>query len=150
MIKVVILILLLVILLYKIVENRNIKEHFIDTLDNVDIMSDKIDNIIENEKETRLFCKIIRNSSNKDLNQKILKQKQKLFNYNLKKQNDKISEIKKKIINFRLNKNNKDFIDFNINKNSKLQENKKRKKIIDIAKEKIRQKPELNINMEHN
>lgn len=126
------------------------KENFTNSLKNVDLMNKKIDDVVDYEKESRLFCKIIRNNDKINLSRKKLENAQNNFEKNLKSQNDKISQIKKKIIEFKLNKNNKKFIDFNIKKNKRIEENKKRKIIIQNAKNILRKKPELNINMKYN
>lgn len=126
------------------------KENFTNSLKNVDLMNQKIDDVVDYEKESRLFCKIIRNNDKINLSRKKLENTQKNFEKNLKSQNDKISQIKKKIIEFKLNKNNKKFINFNIKKNKRIEENKKRRIIIENAKNRLRKKPALNLNMKYN
>ena len=145
-----ILIFFLILILVVINFNESKKENFTDSLKNVDLMNKKMDDVIDYEKETRLFCKIIRNSDKINLSKKKLENTQKVFDKHLRKQKDKISDIKKKIIELKLNKNNKKFIDFNINRNKNTEENKKRKLIIRNAKNILKKEPQLNINMRYN
>ena len=146
------LILILFILNLKI-KNRK-TEGFVSTfnsLENVDLMGDKIDELVDTEKETRLFCKILRhNKDNKSHNLKVLENRNRQFQDVIDKQNKMISDIKKKIISLKLDKNNKEIYTFNTKKNNKKEENIKRESIINMAKNKLLEEPKVSINIGNN
>ena len=149
----IIIIIILSIVLFWITYNKYLKkvEFFQDNLENVDLMEEKIDDLIEKEEETRMFCKLLRaNNSPKEQLQTILEHRNKNFKQTLDKQNNTISEIKKKIINYNLDKNNKEFIDFNTERNRKDMGNKLRQNIINNAKDIIKQGPYINLSVNNN
>ena len=122
-----------------------------NALDRVDDMADKIDNLVEQEQETRTFCKLLRHdSSNREQLEKVMEYRNKQFDDNWKKQNKMLSEIKKKIIEVRLNKNDKDFSEFNTDRNKKREEYKKRQKIMETAKKMIKKPPVVNLTFQNN
>jgi len=114
-------------------------------------MDDKLDSLVDQEKETRTFCKLLRHdSSNKEHLQKVLEQRNIEFNNNWKKQNRTLSDIKKKLINVKLGKNNKDFAKFNDSKNNKRDAFEKRRRLMEVAKKTIKQKPAINLTFNNN
>lgn len=130
------------------VQNSNLDPN---ALDRVDEMSDKIDDLVVQEQETRTFCKLLRHdSSNKEQLEKVMEFRNKQFEDNWKKQNKMLSEIKKKIIEVRLGKNDKDFSDFNTDRNKKREEYEKRKKIMETAKKMIKKPPVVNLTFQNN
>lgn len=130
------------------VQNSNLDPN---ALDRVDEMSDKIDDLVVQEQETRTFCKLLRHdSSNKEQLEKVMEFRNKQFEDNWKKQNKMLSEIKKKIIEVRLGKNDKDFADFNTDRNKKREEYEKRKKIMETAKKMIKKPPVVNLTFQNN
>ena len=151
-IKIVIVIIMIVLLFVFI--NMNNKEGFesgFNSLEDVNLMTDKIDDLVDTEKETRLFCKILRhNKDNKEQNIKVLELRNKQFQEVIDKQNKMINDIKKKIIELKLDKDNKEIYDFNNKKNNKIEGNKNREKIIELAKNKLKQGPEVNLSIGNN
>ena len=122
-----------------------------NSLQNINLMEDKIDELVDTEKETRLFCKILRhNKENKDQNLKILESRNKQFQEIIEKQNKMINDIKEKIISLKLDNNNKEFYKFNTDKNNKRDENIKRQKIINMAKDNLIEGPKVNIKVGSN
>lgn len=146
--------LILILFILNLLVKKNKMEGFSSTfnsLDNVDLMGDKIDELVDTEKETRLFCKILRhNNDNKEQNLKVLENRNKQFQEEIDKQNKTINEIKEKIISLKLDKNNHDFYKFNTDKNNKKDENIKRQEIINMAKSKLIEGPKVNINVDNN
>ena len=119
-------------------------------MNDLDAMDRKMDQLPEQEKETRAFCKILRHdNSNKEQMTRLLELRNKQFSDSLKKQNETISEIKK-IINATLDKNNKEFIDMNSNRNKKMEGNKMRRKIMEDAKKLIKGKPQIFLTVKNN
>ena len=122
-----------------------------NVLDKVDSMEEKLDNLVEQEKETRTFCKLLRHdSSNKEQLQKMMEFRNQQFDANWKKQNKMLGDIKKKIIELKLGKNNKEFVDFNSTRNKKRGEYSKRKKIMEAAKKMIQNPPQVNLTFQNN
>lgn len=122
-----------------------------NALDRVDEMADKIDTLVEQEQETRTFCKLLRHDSgNREQLEKVMEYRNKQFEDNWKKQNKMLSEIKKKIIEVRLGKNDKEFAEFNTDRNKKRQEYEKRKKIMETAKKMIKKSPVVNLTFQNN
>ena len=80
---------------------RNQKENFSDNLDKLDSMNDKLDSLVDQETETRTFCKLLRHDSNYQEPLKIMKHRNQQFQNNWKKQNKMKADIKKKIIGIR-------------------------------------------------
>ena len=120
-------------------------------LDNVDSMEDKLDDMVDTERETRTFCKLLRHDkTNEEQMTKMLAYRNKQFEDNLKKQNKNISQIKKKIIEIKLAKNNSEFMKFNTGRNKKREEYEKRKKIIEAAKKMIKRPPGVNLTFQNN
>lgn len=151
-IKLLIIVVLLLVLIW-LTYNKYLDkyEFFEDNLENVDLMNDKIDNLVEQEQEARMFCKLLRaNNSPKEQLQTILEHRNKNFKQTIDKQNNTISEIKKKIINFNLNKNDKKFMEFNNSRNRKDKGNLIRKNIINNAKNIIKQAPYINLSVNNN
>ena len=146
--------LILILFILNLLVKKNKMEGFSSTfnsLDNVDLMGDKIDELVDTEKETRLFCKILRhNKDNKEQNLKVLENRNKQFQEVIDKQNKMINEIKEKIISLKLDKNNHDFYKFNTDKNNKKDQNIKRQEIINMAKAKLIEGPKVNINVDNN
>jgi hypothetical protein len=146
--------LILILFILNLLVKKNKMEGFVSTfnsLDNVDLMGDKIDELVDTEKETRLFCKILRhNKDNKEQNLKVLENRNKQFQEVIDKQNKMINEIKEKIISLKLDKNNYDFYKFNTDKNNQKNENIKRQEIINMAKVKLIEGPKVNINVDNN
>lgn len=152
-IKIIVIIVLLIVLLwitYNKYLNLNL-ELFVDNLENVDLMMNKLDDLVDQETETRMFCKLLRaNNSPKEQLQIILDNRNKSFKQNLDKQNSSISEIKKKIIEYNLDTNNKKIIDFNNNRNKKEKGNIIRQNIMENAKDIIKQAPYINLKLNNN
>ena len=153
--KIIFLLSLILILFILNLKIKNMKtEGFVSTfnsLENVDLMGNKIDELVDTEKETRLFCKILRhNKDNKSHNLKVLENRNRQFQDVIDKQNKMISDIKKKIISLKLDKNNKEIYKFNTEKNNKKEENIKRESIIDMAKNKLLEEPKVSINIGNN
>lgn len=122
-----------------------------NVLDKVDSMEEKLDNLVDQEKETRTFCKLLRHdSSNKEQLQKMMEFRNQQFDANWKKQNKMLGDIKKKIIELKLGKNNKEFVDFNSTRNKKRGEYGKRKKIMEAAKKMIQNPPQVNLTFQNN
>lgn len=153
-IKLITIIILLIVIFIFIRNNNNRKEGFesnFNSLENVDLMNEKIDNLVDTEKETRLFCKILRNDkSSKEQNIKILEMRNKQFQEIIDKQNKMINDIKKKIIEIKLDKDNKEIYDFNNTKNNKIEGNKKREELINIAKSKLKEGSQVNLSIGNN
>ena len=114
------LLIIFILLITLICVTKNKIEYF-SNLENADIMDSKIDKIIEEEEETRMFCKLLRtNNSPKKQLQKVIEYKNKQLRQDLKKQNKKIDEIKKKIINYKLDSNNIEIKKFNDKKTNQI------------------------------
>ena len=129
-------------------ENGNL---ILPNLDNIDIMSKKIDELTDNEKETRMFCKILRHDSNvKDQAEKIIESRNRQFQENLNKQNKMLCQIKSKIVNYKLNKDNKEFSEFNTKKNKERETKKIRQKIMEASQKLIRKGPVVNLKINNN
>ena len=144
-----IVILILVILLLCL-NNFFVRENFKDSLDNVDSMNKKMDNMTSTEEETRMFCKLLRHDDTTEQMKDLLESRNQQFQENWKKQNTIISDIKKKFIKLRLEKDGRNFVEFNDNRNDRLDENIKRKAIIEKAK-KIAEEPySVNFNVNNN
>lgn len=125
---------------------RNQKENFSDNLDKLDSMNDKLDSLVDQETETRTFCKLLRHDSNyQEPLKKIMKHRNQQFQNNWKKQNKMLADIKKKIIGIKLGNDNQEFSKFNTDRNKQRQEFNKRKQIIQDAKNLITSKPQINV-----
>tara|TARA_B100000674_G_C37596387_1_gene803227 strand:+ start:26 stop:499 length:474 start_codon:yes stop_codon:yes gene_type:complete len=145
----ILVILILVILLF-CVNNFFIRENFKDGLDDVDAMNKKMDEMTEMEKETRMFCKLLRHDEDREQLQDLLDSRNQEFQDNWQKQNKIVSDIKKKFIKLRLEKDGRNFKDFNDKRNMRLDENIKRKEVIKQAK-KIAESPyNLAVNINNN
>ena len=126
-------------------------ELILPNLDNIDVMSGKIDELADDEKETRMFCKILRNgSNNKEQMEKIMESRNRQFQDNLDKQNKMLCQIKSKIVNYKLNKDNKEFSEFNTKKNKEREAIKIRKKIMAQGQKLIRKGPVVNLKINDN
>lgn len=144
------LVILILIILLFCVNNFFLRENFKDGLDNVDAMSKKMDEMTETEKETRMFCKLLRHDEDREQLKDLLESRNQEFQDNWQKQNKMISDIKKKFIKLRLEKDGRNFKDFNDKRNNRLDENIKRKEVIKQAK-KIAQSPyNLAVNINNN
>lgn len=137
-------ILLLTLILHTIFRNK--KENFTDNLDKLDSMNDKLDALVDQETETRTFCKLLRHDSNyQEPLEKIMKHRNQQFQNNWKKQNKMLADIKKKIIGIKLGNDSQEFSKFNTDRNKQRQEFNKRKQIIQDAKNLITSKPQINV-----
>lgn len=128
-------------------ENGNL---LLPNLDNIDIMTKKIDEMTEDEKETRMFCKILRHDTNNNQIEKIIESRNTQFQDSLDKQNKLLCQIKSKIVNYKLNKDNKEFSEFNTKKNKEREAKKVRKNIIDASQKLIRKGPVVNLKINDN
>ena len=137
-------ILLLTLILHTIFRNK--KENFTDNLDKLDSMNNKLDALVDQETETRTFCKLLRDDSNyQEPLEKIMKHRNQQFQNNWKKQNKMLADIKKKIIGIKLGNDSQEFSKFNTDRNKQRQEFNKRKQIIQDAKNLITSKPQINV-----
>ena len=144
------LVILILIILLFCVNNFFLRENFKDGLDNVDAMSKKMDEMTETEKETRMFCKLLRHDEDREQLKDLLESRNQEFQDNWQKQNKIVADIKKKFIKLRLEKDGRNFKDFNDKRNNRLDENIKRKEVIKQAK-KISQSPyNLAVNINNN
>ena len=144
------LVILILIILLFCVNNFFLRENFKDGLDNVDAMSKKMDEMTETEKETRMFCKLLRHDEDREQLKDLLESRNQEFQDNWQKQNKIVADIKKKFIKLRLEKDGRNFKDFNNKRNDRLDENIKRKEVIKQAK-KISQSPyNLAVNINNN
>ena len=128
---------------------ENKREHFIDNI-NIDSMNQKINDLEEKEKETRMFCKLLRHKDKKDEMDYMVQNSNMKFQDNWDKQNQMISDIKKRIINLKLDKVDKEFIDFNNKKNNTNVSNQLRKRQIEAAKKKLNGPRSLNLTLNNN
>ena len=147
--NVLIVIVSLLILLFCI-NNFFLKETFESSLDSVDEMEKKMNELSDVEEETRMFCKILRHDEDKQQMKNLLENRNQQFQDSWKKQNKIISDIKKKFINLRLEKDGRNFVEFNDTRNKKSDENSKRKKIIEKAKQVANSPYNLNLNINNN
>ena len=113
-------------------------------------MNQKINDLEEKEKETRMFCKLLRHKDKKDEMDYMVQNSNMKFQDNWDKQNQMISDIKKKIINLKLDKVDKEFIDFNNKKNNTNVSNQLRKRQIEAAKKKLNGPRSLNLTLNNN
>jgi hypothetical protein len=127
--------------------NSNNLEKFKDSLDNIDGMEKKMDEMSELETETRMFCKILRHSEDKVQLQDLLSSRNTQFQDNWQKQNKMINNIKKKFIKLKLEKDGKNFIEYNDNRNDKTEQMEKRKQILNKAKDLAESPYNLNVNI---
>ena len=122
-----------------------------DYLDQIDSMDKELDSLVDREKETRVFCKLLRHdSSNKEQLKKVIEHRNLEFENNWKKQNKMLSDIKKKIIDIKLGDNNRNFVDFNNNKNKERTAFEKRKKIMETVQKMIKKPPVVNLTIDNN
>lgn len=127
-----------------------VRENFKDSLDAVDSMNKKMDKMTEVEEETRMFCKLLRHDDTTEQMKDLLESRNQQFQENWKKQNKIISDIKKKFIKLRLEKDGRNFVEFNGDRNKKLDENLKRKAIIEKAKQVAEEPYNFNLNVNNN
>jgi|UniRef100_A0A6C0J8G3 hypothetical protein len=127
--------------------NNNNLEKFKDSLDNIDGMEKKMDEMSELETETRMFCKILRHSEDKVQLQDLLSSRNIQFQDNWQKQNKMINNIKKKFIKLKLEKDGKNFIEYNDSRNDKTEQMEKRKQILNKAKDLAESPYNLNVNI---
>tara|TARA_B100000963_G_scaffold325704_1_gene312160 strand:- start:730 stop:1188 length:459 start_codon:yes stop_codon:yes gene_type:complete len=116
----------------------------IENLGNINSIENKLDKLEEQEKETRMFCKLLRNKEKNQL-EKVIDNTNIKFDTEWKKQNELINEIKKKIINIKLDKIEKEFMDFNDKKNKKNESFNKRKILIEKTKDHLKKPRMLNL-----
>lgn len=141
----------IIILILLLVCNNLKTENFEDMLEKVDAMGDKLGSLVDQEVETRTFCKLLRHDSNfKEPMQKLLEQRNIEYNKNWKKQNRMLADIKKKIIEMKLGKNNQNFATFNSKRNKDKEANRKRKILMEKAMKMIKQKPVINFTVDNN
>ena len=138
---------ILLIHLIKITKPNIIQENFID---NIEGMEQKMKQLEEKEKETRMFCKILRNKEKQDNMDYMITNTNMKFQNEWEKQNRLINDFKKKIINFKLDKNDKEFINFNDSKNIKNKSFLLRQKQIELGKEKLKNPRVLNLKINNN
>tara|TARA_B100000123_G_C25650544_1_gene392996 strand:+ start:418 stop:894 length:477 start_codon:yes stop_codon:yes gene_type:complete len=149
--EIIVLIIIILLFTFLVLFRYKLRENFKDVLENVDLMEDKLGSLVDQEVETRTFCKLLRHDSNiKQPMNKILEQRNIQFNNNWKKQNRLLSDIKKKIIEMKLGDNNSKFAEFNTERNRKTLGNINRKKLMENAKSMIRKKPEINFTVDNN
>ena len=127
--------------------NNNNLEKFKDSLDNIDGMEKKMDEMSELETETRMFCKILRHSEDKVQLQDLLSSRNIQFQDNWQKQNKMINNIKKKFIKLKLEKDGKNFIEYSDSRNDKTEQMEKRKQILNKAKDLAESPYNLNVNI---
>ena len=133
------------------VDSKNNTGEENDSLDKVDSMNQKLDDLVDKEKETRTFCKLLRHdSSNKAQVDKLIEHRNKQFEENWRKQNKMLSQIKKKIIEVKSGKTDADFMKFNTDRNKKREEMEKRKKLVEVAKKMIKRPPIVNLTFQNN
>ena len=142
-------IVLVILFLFVILVINNIYkvENFSTGLDNIEGMEKKMNQMDDLEKETRMFCKILRHDEDKVQLKDLLDARNKEFQNNWKKQNKMISDIKKKFIKLRLEKDGRNFINFNDTRNLTNEEMYKRKQIIEKSKEVANSPYKLNLNI---
>ena len=141
----------IIILILLLVCKNSKTENFEDMLEKVDAMGDKLGSLVDQEVETRTFCKLLRHDSNfKEPMQKLLEQRNIEYNKNWKKQNRMLADIKKKIIEMKLGKNNQNFATFNSKRNKDKEANRKRKILMEKAMKMIKQKPVINFTVDNN
>lgn len=133
-----------------IINNIYFVENFKDSLDEVDGMNKKMDDMTEMEEETRMFCKLLRHDEDRVQLQELLNSRNQQFQDNWKKQNKIISDIKKKFIKLRLEKDGRNLVEYNSNKNKKSEEMKKRKVVLEKAKEVAESPYNLSVNINNN
>ena len=127
--------------------NNNKLEKFKDSLDNIDGMEKKMDEMSELETETRMFCKILRQDEDKVQLHDLLSSRNIQFQDNWQKQNKMINNIKKKFIKLKLEKDGKNFIEYNDSRNNKTEQMEKRKQILNKAKDLAESPYNLNVNI---
>lgn len=133
------------------VNSNNEKKPEDDVLDKVNSMNEKLDDLVDKEKETRTFCKLLRHdNSNQEQMTKLMEHRNKQFEDSWKKQNKMLSQIKKKIIEIKTSKNDKEFMKFNTGRNKKRLEYEKRKKLLEVAKKMIKRPPAVNLTFQNN
>nr|QDY52014.1 hypothetical protein 2_86 [Mimiviridae sp. ChoanoV1] len=125
----------------EILEKSNLN---IEKLGNMSDIENKLDKLEEQEQETRMFCKILKNKEKNQLD-KVVENTNIKFDTEWKKQNELINQIKKKIINIKLDKIEKDFMEFNNKKNNKSESFKKRQMLIEKTKGHLRKPRMLNL-----
>lgn len=138
---------ILLIHLIKITKPNIIQENFID---NIASMEQKMKQLEEKEKETRMFCKILRNKDKQDNMDYMITNTNMKFQNEWEKQNRLINDLKKIIINLKLDKNDREFINFNESKNQKNKSFLLRQKQIELGKEKLKGPRVLNLKINNN
>ena len=108
-----------------------------------------IDSLFDEEKERKMFCKMLRNTKNKSQYNRFLETSNRKLNNQWKEQNELIKNIKNKIINIKLDRDELDFMKFNTNKNKKNISNMRRKIIINQAKKNLIQPNKFNISIKN-
>ena len=81
-------------------------------------MEKTMNDLEEKEKETRMFCKLLRHKDTQDIDY-VIENTNLKFKNELEKQNKTINDLKKKIINLKLDKVDSNFIEFNEQKNKR-------------------------------
>jgi hypothetical protein len=127
-----------------------IRENFKNSLDEVDSMNKKMDDMTSTEEETRMFCKLLRHDDTSEQMKDLLESRNQQYQNNWKKQNKLISDIKNKFIKLRLEKDGRNFVEFNDTRNDKLDENIKRKTLIEKAKIISDEPYSFNLNINNN
>jgi hypothetical protein len=151
MLELVILALTIILLLY-ILNNdclqkpKIITENFID---NIEGMEKTMKDLEEKEKETRMFCKLLRHKDTQDIDY-VIENTNLKFKNELEQQSKTINDLKKKIINLKLDKVDSNFIEFNEQKNNKQKSFINRRRQIENAKKVLRQPKKVNLNINNN
>lgn len=151
MLELVILALTIILLLYILNTDclqkpKIITENFID---NIEGMEKTMKDLEEKEKETRMFCKLLRHKDTQDIDY-VIENTNLKFKNELEKQNKTITDLKKKIINLKLDKVDSNFIEFNEQKNNKQKSFINRRRQIENAKKVLRQPKKVNLNINNN
>ena len=151
MLELVILALTIILLLYILNTDclrkpKIITENFID---NIEGMEKTMKDLEEKEKETRMFCKLLRHKDTQDIDY-VIENTNLKFKNELEQQNKTINDLKKKIINLKLDKVDSNFIEFNEQKNNKQKSFINRRRQIENAKKVLRQPKKVNLNINNN
>ena len=141
---------LTVILLIHLIKKTKPVNNYENFISNIDGMEEKMKQLEEKEKETRMFCKILRHKEKQDEMDYMIENTNAKFQNELDKQNRLINKLKKTIINLKLDKVDNEFIKFNESKNAKDKSFILRQKLIEQGKNKLRLPRVLNLKINNN
>lgn len=141
---------LTVILLIHLIKKTKPVNNYENFISNIDGMEEKMKQLEEKEKETRMFCKILRHKEKQDEMDYMIENTNAKFQNELDKQNRLINKLKKTIINLKLDKVDNEFIKFNESKNAKEKSFILRQKLIEQGKNKLRLPRVLNLKINNN